>query len=45
MQLDQSLGRIQKELDLCFNRIDRLSLEDNYGNNISRPHPTAKEEE
>jgi hypothetical protein len=43
--LDQALGRLQQEVDLTLNRIERLSQEDNYGaKQTQRPIPGAKDE-
>jgi hypothetical protein len=44
-QLERALGRLQSEMDLTLNRVDRLSLEDNYGApDSARPVPAAKDE-
>jgi len=43
--LDQALGRLQQEVDLTINRIERLTQEDNYGSSTAhRPVPAAKDE-
>jgi hypothetical protein len=47
MDLDLTLGRIQQEIDQSINRIDRLSIEDNFDNaeNADRPHPISQVED
>jgi len=43
--LDSALGRLQQEVDLTLNRIERLTQEDNYGASKSqRPVPATRDE-
>lgn len=46
--LDKALGRLQKEMDLTINRVERLQLEDGYlppeEASKVRPVPMAKDE-
>jgi hypothetical protein len=43
--LDKALGRLQKEMDITINRVERLSLDDYYcTNNTHRPVPSTKDD-
>ena len=44
--MDKALGRLQKEMDLTINRLDRLTIDDYYSfdGNSHRPVPATKDD-